>query len=308
MSYHYNAPDYGYAGAHTDKSLIATGYFFYSTTLLQKAAEITGRRKDAEELAKLAAYIKKAWNREFMTDSGRLVSSTQTAYAIALVFDLISDEKKAIVVKRLVDDVEHFGHLTTGFLGTPVLNHALSDFGYPELAYQLLLNKRYPSWLYPVTMGATTIWERWDGVRPDGTFQTVGMNSFNHYAYGAIGNWLYRYVAGIAIDENEPGYKHVHIQPHPGGGLTSASAYIHTMHGKVKCSWEMVNKQLIINIKLPSNTHATVTLPNTTLEQIKENGKYLQYSPGIHKSCQDDDTVILEMGSGVYHFVYGWNE
>jgi len=308
MSYHYNAPDYGYAGAHTDKSLIAAAYFYYSTTLLQKAAEITGRRKDAEDLSKLAGNIKKAWCREFMTDSGRLISGTQTAYAIGLAFDLIPDGKQAIVAERLADDVRHFGHLTTGFLGTPVLNHALSNFGYPDLAYQLLLNKRYPSWLYPVTMGATTIWERWDGIRPDGSFQTEGMNSFNHYAYGAIGEWLYSFVAGIAIDEEKPGYKHILIQPHPGGGLTNASAHIYSMYGKVECSWEIVKNQFNLIINVPPNTYATATLPHAKLEEIQESGKPLQNGSGIRSSVQDGDVVVLQLGSGHYHFVYKWRE
>ena len=144
------------------------------------------------------------------------------------VFDLIPDDKKAIVAKRLADNVDYFGHLTTGFLGTPLINYALSDSGYPDQAYRLLFNKRYPSWLYPVTMGATTIWERWNNIKPDGQFPE-GINSFNHYAYGAIGEWLYSFVAGIAIDEQKPGYQHILIQPHPGGGFTNANAHIHTM-------------------------------------------------------------------------------
>lgn len=308
ISYHYNAPDYGFAGAHTDKSLIATAYFYYSTMLLQKTAEILDRQKDAESLSKLAAKIKTAWAREFMTESGRLVSATQTAYAIGLVFDLIPDDKKAIVAKRLADDVRNFGHLTTGFLGTPVLNVALSHFGYSDLAYQLLLNKRYPSWLYPVTLGATTIWERWDGIKPDGSFQTEGMNSFNHYAYGAIGEWLYSYVAGISIDENEPGYQHILIRPHPGGGLTNARASHHSMYGNVECSWKISEGYFNLDVNVPHNTHATATLPQAKLEEIQESGKSAQKVAGIRNSYQDGDAVVLQLGSGNYHFAYKWRE
>ena len=304
MSYHYNAPDYGYAGAHTDKSLIATAYFYYSTTLLQKAAAIIGREAEAKELNKLAVNIKQAWNREFMTETGRLVSSTQAAYAIALSFDLVTEEKKAIVAQRLADDVRHFGHLTTGFLGTPVLNPALSDSGYPELAYQLLLNQRYPSWLYAVTMGATTIWERWDGIRPDGSFQTTGMNSFNHYAYGAIGEWLYHYVAGLGLDEKEPGFKHLRLSPHPGGGLTHGSAVIQTLYGQAECSWRISNNQFNMNVTIPANTTATVTLLQAKLEQVKENGQPLQIGNGISATVQNDGVVELQLGSGHYQFTY----
>ncbi len=308
MSYHYNAPDYGYAGAHTDKSLLATAYFYHSTRILKQSAEIIGCQEDAVALSNLLPKIKKAWNREFMTASGRLVSSTQTAYSIALAFDLVPDDKKEIVAKRLADDVKHFGHLTTGFLGTPVLNHALSDHGYSDIAWQLLLNKRYPSWLYPITEGATTIWERWDGIRPDGSFQTVGMNSFNHYAYGAIGEWLYSFVAGIKIDESRPGYQHSLIQPQPGGGLTNACASIHSVFGLLESSWKITEKQFHLQITIPSNTSATVTLPNASLNDIQESGQSLNCVDGIHHSYQEGEAVVLELGSGNYHLAYQWIE
>ncbi|MBN2000653.1 family 78 glycoside hydrolase catalytic domain [candidate division KSB1 bacterium] len=308
MSYHYNAPDYGFAGAHTDKSLIATAYFYHSTQILQKIAEIIGRLKDAEELSKLAANIKNAWRREFMTESGRLVSGTQTAYAIGLTFDLFPNDQKEIIAKRLAENVRHFGHLTTGFLGTPVLNHALSTFGYPDLAYQLLLNKRYPSWLYPVTRGATTIWERWDGIRPDGSFQTEGMNSFNHYAYGAIGEWLYSFVAGIKIDDHEAGYKHILFQPHPGGGLSHARASFYSMYGNVVCSWKIFQDHFFLELNVPSNTYATVTLPHAIIEEISESGQTLKNAAGIRNLNQEEFAAIVELGSGNYHFVYKWRE
>ena len=129
----------------------------------------------------------------------------------------------------LAADVEKFEHLTTGFLGTPLLCHTLSAFGRDDLAYKLLNRTEYPSWLYPVTQGATTIWERWDGQKPDGSFQDVGMNSFNHYAYGAIGEWLYSRVAGIKLDENKPGYKHFFLAPHPGGELDFVNSSFESM-------------------------------------------------------------------------------
>ena len=297
LSYHHNAPDYGFAGANTDKSLIATAYFYHSTCIVQKVAEIMGHSEDAENLSVLAARIKDAWCREFMTESGRLVSGTQTAYALALVFGLVPEDKIPLIARQLAEDVRHFGHLTTGFLGTPVLTRALSDFGYPELAYQLLMNTRYPSWLYPVTLGATTIWERWDGIKPDGSFQTDGMNSFNHYAYGAIGEWLYSYVAGLAIDAKEPGYGHILVQPHPGGGLTSASACLHSMYGKIQSSWKIVGDRFHLLVVVPPNTRATVTLPETNPETIRENGCPLKES-----------ATIVELGSGQYPFECLWEK
>ena len=208
-----------YPGATTDKDLIQTAYFARSTALLAKTATVLGKKEDAAEYASLEEKIKSAFQKEFVAPNGRLSSNTQTAYALALAFELLPQAQRASAAARLADDVKKFGHLTTGFLGTPFLCQTLSDYGYLDIAYMLLNRTEYPSWLYPVTKGATTIWERWDGIKPDGTFQDPGMNSFNHYAYGAIGEWMYRIVTGIELDEAHPGYKHVLIQPQPGGGL-----------------------------------------------------------------------------------------
>jgi alpha-L-rhamnosidase len=172
----------------------------------------------------------------------------------------------------------------------------------------LLNRKEYPSWLYPITMGATTIWERWDGIKPDSTFQDPGMNSLNHYAYGAIGEWLYRVVAGIKIDENKPGYKHILFQPHPGGGLTNAKATIRTMYGIVGSEWEISDGLFNYQVIVPPNTYATVTLPNAVLENVKEDGKEMKNIKGIKEVHQDGNEVSTELGSGKYRFRYQWKE
>lgn len=246
--------------------------------------------------------IKTAFIKEFVTSNGRLSPNTQTAYAIALEFDLLPEAMRKDAAARLAADVRKFGHLTTGFLGTPVLCQALSDYGYLEEAYLLLNRTEYPSWLYPVTMGATTIWERWDGIKPDGSFQDAGMNSFNHYAYGAIGEWLYRVVAGIQIDTNQPGYKHIYIQPRPGGGLTAAKASVQSMYGKVASGWEIAGGKLILRIEVPANTTATIRVPNAKLEEVVEDGTPLGTNSEITKPRQAGDTVVLEVGSGTYTF------
>ena len=179
--------------AITDKSLIAQCFYAYSTQNLVNAAKVLGKTGDAEKYSGMLKGIKDAFLREYVTQSGRLVSGTQTAYVLALQFDMLPESLRKQAAERLVDNIRHYHtHLTTGFLGTPYLCHVLTRFGHDDVAYELLLQKTYPSWLYPVTMGATTIWERWDGIRPDSTFQTPSMNSFNHYAYGAIGDWMYR--------------------------------------------------------------------------------------------------------------------
>ncbi|MGB7848388.1 MAG: alpha-L-rhamnosidase C-terminal domain-containing protein, partial [Candidatus Acidiferrum sp.] len=212
--------------------------------------------------------IKSAFQGEFVTGNGRLSPNTQTAYALALAFELLPEAMRAGAAARLAADVRKFGHLTTGFLGTPVLCKALSDYGYLNEAYMLLNRTEYPSWLYPVTKGATTIWERWDGIKPDGSFQDAGMNSFNHYAYGAIGEWMYRVVAGIGMDEKQPGYKHILIEPRPGGGLKYAKASVESMYGRVSSGWEITKGKMKLKVEIPANTTATVGLPSGRVEEV----------------------------------------
>ena len=288
-----------YPGATTEKDLIATAYFYYSTTLLSKIAAIIGQKDDVRKYQKLASEIKEAFNKEFVTPNGRLVSHTQTAYALALAFNLLPESQVSKAAEYFAGDVKKFGHLTTGFVGTPLLCKTLSAIGRDDLAYMLLNNKKYPSWLYPVLQGATTIWERWDGQKPDGTFQDVGMNSFNHYAYGAIGEWLYQHVAGIRINEYHPGYKHFYLAPHPGGGLKNASAAINTLYGKISSSWKIENDNFVYDVIIPANTNATVSLPYAKADQVKQDG--LPVKAGF---VQSDSELKLTMGSGKYSFTY----
>ena len=271
----YASTSSSYTGATTEKDLIATAYYKYSSSLLAEIARIIGKNEDVQKYTELSENIKKAFIGEFVTPAGRLISHTQTAYSLALAFDLLPGNLVPATAKYLADDVKKMGHLTTGFVGTPLLCKTLSDQGYEDLAFVLLNRKEYPSWLYPVTQGATTIWERWDGQKPDGTFQTVGMNSFNHYAYGAIGEWLYTYVAGIKIDEKNPGYKHFYLEPHPGGGLTNANAEHYSLYGKIKSAWKIEGDNFIYEVEIPANTTATVILPGKEKKpQTLGSGKY----------------------------------
>ncbi len=290
-----------YPGATTEKDLIATAYFAYSSGLLGKIAAIIGKTDEAAQYSQLSENIKKAFNKEFVTSAGRLVSHTQTAYSLALAFDLLPKDLVPKAAKFLADDVRKFGHLTTGFVGTPLLCKTLSAQGYDDLAFMLLNRKDYPSWLYPVTQGATTIWERWDGQKPDGTFQDVGMNSFNHYAYGAIGEWLYRYVAGLDIDQENPGYKHFVLAPHPGGGLTNAAVDFDSMYGKIRSAWKTEGNNLNYEVLVPANTTATVTLPTADAENIKVNGQPLT-APMKQSMKTTDKNVSFNVGSGAYTF------
>jgi len=292
-----------YPGATTEKDLIATAYYSYSSRLLAKIAGIIGQNDDAKKYAELSGNIKKAFQKEFVTPAGRLVSHTQTAYSLALAFDLLPEILVPKAAEFLAEDVKKMGHLTTGFVGTPLLCKTLSAHGYNDLAFMLLNRKDYPSWLYPVTQGATTIWERWDGQKPDGSFQDVGMNSFNHYAYGAIGEWLYRYVAGMDIDPEIPGYKHILLAPHPGGGLTNANAEFLSIYGKIKSAWKLDGNDFVYEVTVPANTTATVTLPAAKADQVTLNAQAI---PATLKESlkQSDKSVSLNVGSGSYTFRY----
>ena len=242
-----------YPGATTDKDMLATAFYAYSTSLMEKTARVLGRYEEAEGYASLWKRIQEAFVREYVTANGRMASNTQTAYTIALNFGLLPEGLRAQAADRLEEDVRSFNnHLTTGFLGTPYLCHVLSSNGKTGAAYDLLNQETYPSWLYPVKMGATTIWERWDGIKPDGSFQDPGMNSYNHYAYGAIGSWLYGVVAGIQPDPDEPGFRHILISPEPGGGLSHASAELESLYGTIKSGWKLEEGLFTLAVRIPS--------------------------------------------------------
>ncbi|MBP8303739.1 MAG: glycoside hydrolase family 78 protein [Phycisphaerae bacterium] len=295
-----------YPGATTDKDLICQAYFARSTDLVRRAASVLGRTEDARRYADLSNRVKAVFQREFVTANGRLVSNTQTAYALALAFDLLPDSQRAAAARRLAQDVDRFKHITTGFLGTPVICQVLSDYGYLDQAYLLLNRKDYPSWLYPITRGATTMWERWDGIKSDGSFQDEGMNSFNHYAYGAIGQWLYGVVAGIDLDPEQPGYRHVLIRPQPGGDLSFARAGLDTMLGTIRSAWQIEAGRMRIDVAIPPNAAATVWLPHAQGQAVTEAGQPLSQAEGVASTAQEGQAVVVQVGSGGYRFEYPW--
>ena len=291
--------------AITDKYLIAQSFYAHSTQLLINTAGVLGKKDDAEKYEKLLADIKKAYLKEYVTASGRLVSGTQTAYVLALNFDMLPEDSRQQAADRLVDNIKAYKyHLTTGFLGTPYLCHVLSRFGYTDVAYRLLLQDTYPSWLYPVKMGATTIWERWDGQKPDGSLQNTSMNSFNHYAYGAIGDWMYRVMAGLDTDDSGPGYKKIIIAPKPGGNFTSASAMLETLYGEASVKWSDLNKTFTLDIVIPANTSGRIILPSASGTVVKDSGIAIEGIKSISHITSVGKDLAMEAGSGSYHFQY----
>ena len=257
-----------YVGA-TDKKLIATAFFAYSTSLVIKAGKVIG--EDVSEYEKLYENIVKAYQTEYLNDDGTLKNMTQTGCLLTVYFDLYTNKQN--VVKQLAEDIKCCGHLKTGFVGTPYIAHVLSDNGYVELAYDLLLRTEYPSWLYPITKGATTIWEHWDGIKPDGELWSKNMNSFNHYAYGAIADWLYGKMCGINTCEEKPGFKHIIFKPCTDSRLSFAKASIETRKGLVSASWKTENNKTSYTVTVPENCTATVLWEGNEYE-ITKGGTY----------------------------------
>lgn len=293
--------------AITNKYLIAQCFYAYSTQLLIKAAAVLGKQEDVATYTALLAKVKDAFVKEYTTPNGTTVSNTQTSYVLALQFDMLPEALRQQAADRLVNNIKQYNnHLTTGFLGTPYLCHVLSRFGHTEMAYTLLLQETYPSWLYPVKMGATTIWERWDGQKTDGSFQTPGMNSFNHYAYGAIGDWMYRVMIGLDTEEGAVGYKKITIKPHIGKGFTQAAASYVTRYGKLSSGWNISNGQLTLEVEVPANTTATIYVPATAASEITESGNALTASKDIQVAGQEKEYVVLKVGSGTYRFNAPW--
>lgn len=287
--------------AVTDKYMIAQCFFANSVQIMINTAKVLGKNDDVTKYTELLKNLKDAFVREYLTPNGRLVSSTQTAYVLALHFDMLPENLRGQAVEKLVENIKAYNnHLTTGFLGTPYLCHVLNRFGKTDVAFTLLMQENYPSWLYPVKMGATTIWERWNGIRPDSTFAPASMNSFNHYAYGAIGDWMYHVVAGLDTYEDAPGYKHIKIDPHVGGGLTNAEAILQTYYGRVISAWKIEGNKFVSVIEIPANTTATVFLPVSTANLITENGNAL--SKDIQVVPGENGKGVLKLGSGKYHF------
>jgi alpha-L-rhamnosidase len=263
------APPEKPSAGRTDPHLVATAYFARSSDLLAAAAHVLGRADEEARYRALASEVRDAFDREYVSPSGRVVSDSATAFSLALEFGLLRDgHRRHRAARRLAQIVRDNGyHIPTGFVGTPLICDALCHAGEVDLAYRLLTERTCPSWLYPITMGATTIWERWDSLRPDGSINPGEMTSFNHYALGAVADWLHRTVAGLA--PAAPGYRHIAIQPRPGGGLTRAHARHRTPYGIAESGWSIAEETIEIEAVIPPNTTATVSFPFRTHERVE---------------------------------------
>jgi len=303
LYYHPPVNNHTEADGHTDRDFIATAFYAYSAKLLSEAAKVLGKTEDAKVYSDLYGKIRSVFIDEYVTKTGRIGTESQTSYVLALMFNLLPEDLRAKSAKLLVDDIKsRRNRLSTGFLGTPYLCHVLSDNGYTDVAYDLLLQESYPSWLYPVKMGATTIWERWDGQKTDSTFQDPGMNSFNHYAYGAIGDWMYRVSAGIETDG--AGYRNLILQPHPSKKLSFSKARFESPYGTVASGWERIDGKIKVSVRIPANSLATVLLPVNDPSVITENGKSLGENKNFSDITAAGGRVSFKAGSGEYTFEY----
>jgi alpha-L-rhamnosidase len=286
-------------GDHTPKHLLATAYWAYDAKLIAEMAEATGRNEEAREYRDLNERIKAAFQAAYVFPDGRIEGDTQTCYLLALHMGLLPEDLRSTAAEHLVKSIEREDwHLSTGFAGVGYLCPVLTEAGYAEVAYRLLGNETYPSWGYTIKNGATTIWERWDGWTQENGFQSPNMNSFNHYSLGSVGEWLYRYVAGI--DLGAPGYGRIVIRPRPGGNLTHASGAYDSVRGRISSSWKIEDNRFVLETLIPPNTTATVHVPST--DDVSEGGRPVDEADGVEFLRAEKGETVLAVGSGHYEF------
>jgi alpha-L-rhamnosidase len=287
----------------TPEDFIASAFYCYSARLVAKAAAALGNIEQADVYGRLSAEVKAAIQKEYFTVTGRLAIPTQTGYVMALFMDLIPDAHLERVKKDFIERLNKDNmHLRTGFVGTPYLCRVLSNIGANDLAYKLLLNEGYPSWLYAVNLGATTIWERWNSLNPDGSISSTSMNSLNHYAYGSIVEWMYRDMCGLNPSSGEDGivgFRHARIAPKPDKSLQWAKARYRSAAGIYESGWHIDEAgQLTIEIVIPFNASSRVVLPDAQTSEILINGQKL------YEGTQVDNSVELTLGAGSYKIEY----
>ena len=288
-------------GANTPKDLIGTAYFAYSTHLLAKSCRALGRTEAADKYEQLFEDIKAAFNQRYVAPDGRIKGNTQCVYDMALKFELLPPDLRPKAAQYLDEDVKaKGGHLSTGFVGVSYLLPVLAQAGKADTAYGLLLQDTFPSWLFSVKHGATTIWERWDGWTPEKGFQDPGMNSFNHYSLGSCGEFLFGGIGGIR--PASPGFKSILIDPVVRDGLTWARTSFDSIHGKIATAWKRDGNRLTLDVVVPANTTANVCVPGKDVSSITESGKPVAKVEGVKFLRQENDKIIFQVGSGHYQF------
>ncbi|MCQ6562843.1 alpha-L-rhamnosidase [Paenibacillus mendelii] len=283
-------------GAETPKGLINAAFFAYSVKLMAAMAGAIGAERDAEEYSDLFIRLKDSFQKRHVLEDGSVVSGTQTAYVLALMIGLLPEATIPAAVSRLKDEIERNDwHLTTGFMGVSYILAALSEHGEQETALRLLLQESFPSWLYPVRNGATTMWERWDGWNEERGFQDPEMNSFNHYALGSVGEWLYRYLAGIDLAEGASGFQRFLIRPIMGGGFTHVACRFKSLYGFIGSEWRQDVNVGTMNVGIPVNTTAEIVVPAKPGDTVMIDGRSIGAS---QEQTEFETEALKEAGSG----------
>jgi alpha-L-rhamnosidase len=290
-------------GGQVPKEVFATMMFAYATDLLSRMATVLGKADDAKKYGALFDDIKAAFNKAYVSDDGHIQGDTQAGYALALHFDLLPVKLRPAAFKYMLDGIAKYnGHMSTGFHSTYRMMLELTRAGHNEVAYNLINNRTFPSWGYSIENGATTIWERWDGYVKGRGFQNKGMNSFNHYAIGAVGEWMYRVILGVNNDDARPAYEHFILRPYPGGGLKWAKGHYDSIRGRIQSSWRVANGELKVDVTIPANTTATVYVPAKDVASVTESSKPARSSAGVQFVRMEDGAAVFEVQSGKYSF------
>ena len=288
-------------GGGASVEVIDTAYYAHLCGLMAEMAAAIRRPDEAARYAQQREEVKTAFQRDFVLADGSIRDSSQTGYALAFSMDLLPDEARPRVAAKFVEEMrKRDWHLATGFVGTPRLLPALHLAGRDDIAYRVLLQETYPSWLFPVKNGATTVWERWDGWTPDQGFQTIAMNSFNHYSFGSVAEYLYRHVAGI--DTDAPGFRSLVIQPSVAAGLTWARADYDSISGRVSSAWKIDGRDFQLDVEVPANTQATIFVPATDADAVQESDGPAARARGVSLLRFDNGVAVFRVGSGAYHF------
>lgn len=289
-------------GSDTPKELISAAYYGYSTSLMAKMAEALGKMEDAQKYGKLSEDIRLHFQKTFVKPDGVIAGNSQTAYCLALYFNLLTEEQRKQAAAHLVTQIEAKNyHLSVGFVGVPILLPTLTQIGRSDFAYRLIQNTTYPSWCYSIEQGATTIWERWNSYTKDKGFGDVNMNSFNHYAYGACSEWMFRSMLGIETDGS--GFKAITMKPELGAGVTWAKGHYDSIRGRIVSDWKQEGNTFQWAVTVPANTSATLYIPATKAAEITEGGNAIKKAAGVTFLRMEADRAVIRVEGGSYSFL-----
>jgi alpha-L-rhamnosidase len=276
-------------------------YFAHSARLMAQIAELLGKPDDARRYRELVEQIRASFQKTYVDADGRVQGDTQTCYVLAIAYGLLTEEQEKQAGDYLVERIrERDWHLSSGFVGTKDLMLVLAKIGRNDVAYRLALNETYPSWGFSIENGATSIWERWNGWTPEDGFADAGMNSFSHYSFGAVYQWMAENIGGIRSES--PGYERIVISPQPGGGLTSARIVHNSIHGRIESEWKLDGGRFELRVLVPTNSTARVELPAAAGAVLTEGGRPVAEAGGVRLLRRDTGGAVLSIESGSYNF------